>query len=113
MSTMTPAGSGGTTSTTVPGGASGGSTTILSLLAADTTYTFEFPTNTKGLMVRLRSTDAELRFSYSSAAMDAGQYFTIPRTNVLSIDDFSLTAAMTLYFQSNKSTQTLEIEYRT
>lgn len=79
----------------------------VNMASAGTEYSYLLPDNCKQFMIKLQG-DANLQVAYLSG--DSGiKFITVPRFCFLSESDLGLSAATTLYFQSNKASQVLEI----
>lgn len=73
---------------------------------ANTEYSYTFSANTKKILIRPR-TDANVKFAYTSG-QSATNYITIPNGSSFSLDDLNLNG-VTIYFQTDKPSNTLEI----
>lgn len=79
----------------------------VSMLLADTEYSFALPTNCRQFQLGLQS-DGILKVAYVMG--DSGtMYRTIPRYCFYAESDLKLPGTVTLYFQCSKPTQVLEI----
>lgn len=80
----------------------------VSALLANTEYSQALSANTKQFLIQCRSGDAKMRIAFASGATTSGPYITIRAGNALFIDAVSL-SGKTIYVQSNKASQTIEI----
>lgn len=81
----------------------------LSMPTANTEYNFSFPTTTKKFRIQSRS-NSKLQLSYISGDSNIN-FITIPYGNSYEIDNLKLSSILDIYIQSNKNSDTLEIEY--
>jgi hypothetical protein len=107
MSVFTPAGSGGVVGTTTVVGATNPAISNVAMASASTEYSFVVPTNAKQFMLKLRGT-ASLQVAYTVGQSNT-LYITVPRSCFYGESDLSLSAPVTLYFQSDQPAQVAEI----
>lgn len=112
MGYFSPTGGSVATGGGIPLGAASATTTALAIPLANTTVSYTFPTNTTSILCKLREYGADVRFGYSVGVFAGATYHTIPRGTHFSVDQFSLTASLTIYFQVTAPGQTLEIHYQ-
>ena len=79
--------------------------------AADTEFTIVFPIGTKGFILKDQAGNAETRISTTPGGADPGDatFFTIPNDGSYQEEGMNLTAALTLYCQSDKAGRIIEI----
>lgn len=106
MSAFTPSGASGSTATVILSGASVPVVSNVSIVSANTEYSFLLPTNTKRFLLKVRG-QASLKLSYASG-QSGTTYVSLPSSGVYGEDSLSATA-VTLYFQSPSPTQIVEI----
>lgn len=110
MSQFTPSGSSGTTTNVVVNGATSPFVANVSIVSANTEYSYTFPTNTKKFHIKLRD-GQRLQLAYISG--DTGTtYVTLPAYNLYTEENITLTS-VTLYFQSPVGSNVAEIIYWT
>ena len=110
MSSFTPAGSGGLPATPVTVTSLTADTPTVAnvaVLLANTEYSYTFPTSTKRYMMANRDSGT-LKYSFSSGTSGT-QYITLYPGDAAVADLLDTTAGFTVYFQSTKASQTVEI----
>jgi len=65
------------------------------------------PANTKKIVIQVRNSAAKLQFAFASGASGTN-YISVPRGAVYSVENV-LVSSLTLYFQTDKPSQTVEI----
>lgn len=111
MSAFTPSGSGGATGSVVVQGSTNPVTVQVAMPVAGTEYSYTLPVDTKQYLLKMQG---EGQLQLAEVATQSGTiYLTVPRLCFLSESDLSLSVARTLYFQSDRATQVLEIRYWT
>lgn len=81
----------------------------ISIPTANTEQSFSFPSSTKNFEVKLRGS-GRLQISYTSGASGTN-FITVPIGASYKINDLNLSSNLSIYFQSSKASETLEIEY--
>lgn len=79
----------------------------ISAITSGTEYSYTFPTNTKKFMLKTRDS-ARLQFSYISG-QSGTTYITVSSGSTYYLENLKLTST-TIYFQTNKNGETVEIE---
>jgi hypothetical protein len=74
-----------------------------------TEYSFVLPVDTGQFQMRSRSR-GQIQFAYTAAASGTN-YITLRPGSIYTSDNLDLTGALTVYFQSTKNNDVLEIEY--
>lgn len=90
-----------------------GAPSILNVSApvAATEYSFSLPITTTKYMFKSRS-KGTIQYAYTSGASGT-TYISVPPGNFEGDERLKLTSAITIYFQSNKTSDVLEIKYWT
>lgn len=81
--------------------------TRVAMTTAATEYSYTLPANCRQYMIKL-SGSAVLQLAYVSGDSSVN-YLTVPRNCFYAESDLKLTSTVTLYFQSNQSSQVAEI----
>jgi len=89
-------------------GSSTPTVSTVSLATAGTEYSFVLPINCREYRLKFRNSDATLQLSFVAGASGT-TFLTVPRYCEYGDSDMKLTSTVTLYFQSNKNSQVLEI----
>lgn len=90
-----------------------GSPAILNVSApvSGTEYSFTLPTDTGEFRIRSRS-NGKIQFAYTSG-QSGTTFLSVPPGSSRTVNNLDLTSSLTVYFQSTKTTDTLEVEYWT
>ena len=80
----------------------------ISALVANTEYAYTFPNDTKQFVIRVRSLDAKLQYSWNSG--QSGTQFMTVNYGVSEGRELLLLSGKTIYFQTNKNNKIIEIE---
>lgn len=80
------------------------------IVTANTEYNFLFPANTKKFLIRVRSGLAKTQLAFVSG--DTGTLFVTLNAGCVYIEDVNV-AGKTIYFQTNKASEIMEILYWT
>lgn len=78
------------------------------IVAANTEYSYTFPTATKQFSLKDRDGNSKIRIAYISGDT-ATNYRTVEMGSIYGVNSISTAASFTIYFQSNKATRVLEI----
>lgn len=102
MSQFTPSGSSGSTTNVVVSGATTPQVARVSIVSANTEYSYALPTNTKKYTIRLQDM-AQLKVAFQ-VGQSGTDYIPLPSNGIHWEDNLSLTG-ISLYFQSPSPTQ--------
>ena len=86
---------------------------ILTMAAADTEYSYEFPENVERFSVQLRDPSVATRISAvaGKVATSADPYFTLPANSEWTEDNLFEPNTRKFYFATANATMVLEIRY--
>jgi len=93
------------------GGATGHAIANISMVAADTEYSFVLPATTRAFVLKLRNLDgkaAVLRIYETSGGVP---YLTVNPGGLYSRTDMLLASSLSIYIQSNLAGRVAELEY--
>lgn len=110
MSQFTPSGSSGSTTNVVVSGSTSPQVARVSIVLANTEYSYALPTNTKKYTIRLLGSQ-QLKVAFQ-AGQSGTDYIPLPANGIHWEDGLSLTG-ISLYFQSPSSSQLAIITYWT